>query len=168
MLVDFFFFFTNKHDARQESFVPLQPLCLEKKISPSNLLGVTNSVGTQMNYWECACVRNPEWLQRKDKHNYQGAEHKHCLERPQEGWRDCYTTTAGPIEARGENHQGWRWLTSCRLPHESHKSMTKKKKNVCSCSLLTEMKMFRRFSRVGSWGMSFCTTLLKASKMEWS
>lgn len=36
------------------------------------------------------------------------------------------------------------------------------------CSSLTEMKMFSRFSRVGSWGMSFCTTLLKASKMEWS
>lgn len=36
------------------------------------------------------------------------------------------------------------------------------------CGLLTEMKMLRRFSRVGSWGMSFCTTLLKASKMEWS
>lgn len=39
---------------------------------------------------------------------------------------------------------------------------------IINCSSLTEMKMFNRFSRVGSCGMSFCTTLLKASKMEWS
>lgn len=32
----------------------------------------------------------------------------------------------------------------------------------------TDIKMLRRFSSVGSWGMSFWTTLLKASKMEWS
>lgn len=28
--------------------------------------------------------------------------------------------------------------------------------------------MLRRFSRVGSWGISFCTTLLNASKILWS
>lgn len=37
-----------------------------------------------------------------------------------------------------------------------------------SSTLLTEMKMLRRFSSVGSCGMSFWTTLLKASNIEWS
>ena len=34
--------------------------------------------------------------------------------------------------------------------------------------LLTDMRMLSRFSNVGSCGMSFCTTLLNASNMEWS
>lgn len=35
-------------------------------------------------------------------------------------------------------------------------------------SSLTDIKIFNRFSKVGSCGMSFCTTLLKASNIEWS
>lgn len=35
-------------------------------------------------------------------------------------------------------------------------------------SPLTDIKIFSRFSSVGSCGMSFCTTLLKASNIEWS
>lgn len=39
---------------------------------------------------------------------------------------------------------------------------------VTSPNSLTEIRIFSRFSSVGNCGISFCTTLLNASKMLWS
>ena len=45
---------------------------------------------------------------------------------------------------------------------------TKTRNNTELNSTLTDIKIFNRFSKVGSCGISFCTTLLKASNIEWS
>lgn len=130
---------------RQDCLLHLYYLCPEMNLSQWSF-----GCYQQQYHLKCIILWNP-------------VQHQHFNQVARGHWRNCRPLSG--IRAGSDSHHAG-CHTQITLANDKHTTTTTKKK--VGCSLLTEMKMFRRFSRVGSWGMSFCTTLLKASKMEWS